>query len=77
MPLRLPLNLYWFLNNNDDSLIIDTVAIDTIDDNRMRAKYFLDPTVCLDLNDCGPNAVIFDLNTISWINANNQDLTCM
>ena len=61
-------------NDDDDSVKIESIVIDTEDGHRMR--YRLDSAVCLDSNNCGQHSAIFDLNTITWEDATNQDLTC-
>ena len=61
-------------NANIDSVIIDAVIVNTHDDNTKRLVY--SPSICLDLHDCGRNKALFNLNTISWETATNQDLTC-
>ena len=61
-------------NDDDDSIKFDSIVIDTEDGHQMR--YRLGSTVCLDSNNCGQKSALFDLNTISWENTTNQDLTC-
>ena len=61
-------------NNDDDSVNIDRVYVNMDDDNQFRVIY--SQTICLDLGNCGQNKAIFNLNTMLWENANNQNLIC-